>query len=110
MNTSTFKIHYNGSLPWLIFWIIIFFPIALVLLFTAISFEVGATTYTIKYDGSRFWLGFWVLVFFPVAFVLLFLNGYTVIVNKKEPEVIVKKPDADPVVIDKNGNMIDKKD
>lgn len=110
MDTSKFKIHYNGSLPWLIFWIIIFFPIALVLLLTAISFEMGDKTYSINYDGSRFWLGFWVLVFFPVAFVLLFLNGYTVVEKAKEPEVVVKKETVDPVVIDKDGTVIDKKD
>jgi hypothetical protein len=80
-NTRTFKIDYDGSLFWLIFWLIVFFPIAFVLFLTAVSFRAGASTYHITYDGSRFWLGFWVLVFFPVAFVLLFVNGLKVKVD-----------------------------
>lgn len=76
------KVNYQGSFFWLIFWIIVFFPIALALLFTACSFDINDTKYTFRYDGSRFWLGFWVLVFFPVAFVLLFLNGVSVTVDK----------------------------
>ena len=85
--TKRFKVEYRGSVFWLIFWLIFFFPIAFVLLLTAISFEVNRTTYTIQYDGSRFWLGFWVLVFFPVAFVLLFVNGLSITTDKMNPNV-----------------------
>lgn len=81
MEDKRFKVHYNGSYFWLIFWIIIFFPIALVLFFTASAYDVGQKRYTIQYDGSRFWLCFWVLVFFPVAFILLFLNGISIKVS-----------------------------
>lgn len=81
MEGSRFKLHYRGSVPWLIFWIIVFFPIAFVLLFTASSFDIGEKTYDFQYNGSRFWLGFWTLFFFPVAFLLLFLNGLTVSVS-----------------------------
>lgn len=84
IDTKKFKIHYRGSLFWLIFWLIIFFPLAFVLLLTATSFEINRTTYNLDYDGSRFWLGFWMLVFFPVAFLLLFLNGLTLTINKDE--------------------------
>lgn len=77
------KVNYRGSLFWLIFWIIVFFPIALALLFTACSFDVNETTYNFQYNGSRFWLGFWVLFFFPIAFLLLFLNGVSVTVNDR---------------------------
>lgn len=72
-----FKVHYNGSLFWLIFWIIVFFPIALVLFFSSCAFEINEKIYTLFYQGSRFWLCFWVLIFFPIAFVLLFLNGFS---------------------------------
>lgn len=84
MATSTFKIHYEGSIFWLIFWLIIFFPVAFVLLLTAVTFVVNQTTYHMRYAGSRFWLGFWVLVFFPVAFLLLFLNGLSVTIEKND--------------------------
>lgn len=82
MKTQRFKIHYHGSMFWLIFWLLVFFPIAFVLLLTAVSFEVNHQTYHLNYSGSRFWLGFWVLVFFPIAFVLLFLNGLSLTIEK----------------------------
>jgi hypothetical protein len=78
MDEKRFKIHYHGSIFWLIFWIIIFFPIAFVLFFTACSFDIKPKSYSLSYDGSRFWLCFWTLVCFPVAFVLLFLNGFSI--------------------------------
>lgn len=78
MSESRFKVHYKGSIFWLIFWIIVFFPIALTLFFTAATFETTDKVYYFKYNGSRFWLCFWVLFFFPVAFVLLFINGFSI--------------------------------
>ena len=80
--TSSFKIKYEGSLFWLIFWLILFFPIAFVLLLTATTIVAGQTIYHLRYSGSRFWLGFWVLAFFPIAFLLLFLNGLSITVEK----------------------------
>lgn len=78
-----FKLHYRGSIFWLIFWCIFFFPIAFVLLLTACSFDVNDKTYSITYDGSRFWLGFWVLVFFPVALLLLLVNGLSIKIENR---------------------------
>lgn len=75
---TNFKLHYRGSIFWLIFWIIIFFPIALVLLLTNSGVAYKGLMHSIIYNGSQFWLGFWVLVFFPIAFVLLFVNGLTI--------------------------------
>jgi hypothetical protein len=82
--TSRFKIQYRGCIFWLIFWLIVFFPIAFVLLLTDTSFEVNQSTYTIQYNGSRFWLGFWVLFFFPIAFLLLFLNGLSLTIDRTQ--------------------------
>ncbi len=83
MDDTRFKLHYRGSLFWLIFWLIIFFPIALVLLLTGSSFKYNQETYHLNYGGSLFWLCFWLLLFFPVAFVLLLVNGLSVIVQKE---------------------------
>lgn len=77
MARGQFKLYYRGSLFWVIFWLIFFFPIAFVLLLTSSTFHVNQTTYNLQYDGSRFWLCFWTLVFFPVAFLLLFVNGFS---------------------------------
>lgn len=81
MSENRFKLSYRGSILWLIFWLIVFFPIAFVLLLTATSFQAGQKIYLLDYDGSRFWLCFWVLVFFPIAIVLLFVNGLSVTVK-----------------------------
>lgn len=78
MSTNRFHLSYRGSLFWLIFWAILFFPIALVLLLTAVSFQAGKKTYHIDYEGSRFWLCFWVLFFFPIAIILLFVRGLSI--------------------------------
>ena len=86
-----FKLHYNGSLFWLVFWGIVFFPIALTLLFTSSTFYFNDSSYTFQYDGSRFWLCFWILAFFPIAFALLFLNGFSVNIRKND-EIIIDPP------------------
>jgi hypothetical protein len=72
------RLNYHGSLFWVIFWLIFFFPIAFVLLLTDSSFDYNEKTYNFHYNGSQFWLCFWVLIFFPVAFILLFVNGLSV--------------------------------
>lgn len=84
MNENRFKLHYSGSIGWLIFWFIVFFPIAFILLLTACSFETNQRTYSLHYDGSRPWLCFWFVVFFPVAILLLFINGFAITVDRTD--------------------------
>jgi hypothetical protein len=79
MSEKKVKVDYSGSKGWLIFWIVVLFPIALVLLATSGRFNLDNKTYYIKYDGSRNWLCFWVVFGFPIAFALLLLNGVTLI-------------------------------
>lgn len=69
------ELHYEGSSFWLIFWLILFFPLGLVLLLTQTSFSTNKTSYGFKYKGRFLWLYFWTLMFFPIALVLLFLHG-----------------------------------
>ncbi len=76
------KLNYNGSIFWLIFWAIIFFPIALILFFTRCSFTLNQRRYCLHYEGSIFWPIFWAIFFFPITFVLLFLN--TAAISKPE--------------------------
>jgi hypothetical protein len=92
MSEGRFKLHYRGSLLLLIFWFIVFFPIALALLLTASTFQFNQTTYNLQYDGSRFWLCFWVLFFFPIAFILLFINGFSASVQKPGEVPCCKTP------------------
>lgn len=81
-NKTLYKFNFTGSTGWLIFWMIFFFPIALVLFFTSSEFEIDNTNFAIHYNGSRSWLCFWLLFFFPIALYLLFTNGISV--EKKE--------------------------
>lgn len=90
--TTRFKLQYHGSIFWLIFWLILFFPIAFVLLLTDTSFVLRDTTYHVHYEGSRFWLGFWVLVFFPIAFILLFFNGLSMTIDDEMPKTAEAQP------------------
>lgn len=87
MNENRFKLHYRGSIGWLIFWFIVFFPVAFILLLTASSFQVNQTTYNMQYDGSRGWLCFWFVIFFPIAIILLFLNGFSVTIDRPEAKI-----------------------
>ena len=82
--TKKFKLHYRYSYLLLIFWFIVFFPVAFVLLFTGIGCDLNESVYVISYNGSRFWLGFWTLFFFPIAFLLLFLNGLSIQIETKD--------------------------
>ena len=74
-----YRIRYGGSLFWLIFWAIVFFPIAFVLLLTSWH-AVGANrNISCHYNGSRAWLAFWVVFFFPLAIFLLLHNGLRIV-------------------------------
>ena len=84
MFNNNFKIDYTGSKFWLIFWLILFFPIGLFLLFADSTFTTNDSIYEFKYPGSKFWIGFWILLFFPIAIVLLFLNGFSYTKISKE--------------------------
>ncbi len=89
---SEYSIKYQGSLFWLIFWAIIFFPVALMLLATGTYYSGDGTQYRLKYNGSRFWLGFWIIVFFPISLLLLIYYGcgWVVETETKTTETIIK--------------------
>ena len=73
------RIEYAGSKGWLIFWAIVFFPVAVMLLATSGKFQLDNRQYYIRYDGSRGWLCFWTIFCFPITLVLLVLNGISLI-------------------------------
>lgn len=82
MARTKLKVSYAGSVFWLIFWLIVFFPVGIVLFVTAMDYDFGGNHYSIRYDGSRFWLGFWTLVFFPIAILLGVLKGLSIDVDR----------------------------
>ncbi len=71
------KLNYLGSKGWLVFWTLVFFPVAMVLLSANSRFELDQKSFAIEYDGSLVWLCFWIIVFFPIAIVLLLVNGFS---------------------------------
>ncbi len=75
MSKSEFKMRYRYSTAWLIFWIFVCFPVAMVLAATGCYFQTETNSYHLQYKGSRGWLAFWTVAFFPVALVLLVING-----------------------------------
>ncbi len=77
-NERKVRLHYSGSKGWLVFWLIVIFPVGLMLLATSGEFEVGGNRYFLRYDGSRGWLCFWTVVCFPIAVILLLLNGMSI--------------------------------
>ena len=84
MSSKVARIHYHGSIFWLLFWCIFFFPIAFAMLLTSGEFVLNQKSYMIKYDGSKFWLCFWVLFFFLLSLVLLFVNGVALVTDQNE--------------------------
>jgi hypothetical protein len=72
------QLHYAGSKGWLIFWLVLFFPVGLILLLTAGEFEVDGRKYFVRYNGSRKWLCFWTVFFFPITVILILLNGFSI--------------------------------
>ena len=86
------RLSYTGSRFWVIFWAVIFFPVAVTMLATNFCFELDQTSYSLGYDGSRFWLCFWLILFFPVAFVLLLLNGFSVVTAPVQDAGLPKLP------------------
>ncbi len=75
MAKQKFRLKYSGGLFWLIFWLILFFPIGLVLLASQTKIISPDVVLSYEYGGLQFWLYFWAVLFFPVTLLLYFLNG-----------------------------------
>ncbi len=81
--TKTYRISYPHSKFWLIFWMLIFFPIGLVLLSRLKLVSTNQTSSWV-YEGDRFWLYFWAVFLFPVAILLLILKGTLVVIENPD--------------------------
>ena len=63
---------------WVIFLMLLFFPIGLLLLMLSTRIHIDGALYALKYKGNLGWLIFWLLACFPIAFVLIILSGVDV--------------------------------
>ncbi len=77
--TQRYPLKYRGSLFWFIFFLIIFFPIAIILFIKNATILKEDHYYSFNYNGAYGWLFFWVILFFPIAIILLFINGVDII-------------------------------
>ncbi|HRD54823.1 MAG TPA: hypothetical protein PLC42_00325 [Parachlamydiaceae bacterium] len=78
---------YKGSYFWLVFWLLIFFPVSLTLVFLNTSFFVDNTSYRFNYEANRFWPLFWAFIFFPVTILLFILNGAFLITSHDSAKI-----------------------
>lgn len=93
MDDSKFQLKYSGSVGWLIFWAVVWFPIALLILLMNSKFQSRDLSYHLEYPGSLFWLGFWLIAFFPVTIILLVANGVTLVKGAgfEQPTIITSR-------------------
>ena len=70
---------YSGNLFFLILFLIIWFPLGVLLLIKNGSISKENSRFYLKYHGSWNWLFFWVIVFFPIAVILLLIKGVDII-------------------------------
>jgi len=75
MSAHRFQFKYPQSKFWLILWLILFFPIGIVLLVRHLKIVSGSHTFSMEYKGIPFWLYFWAVLFFPITILLFLLNG-----------------------------------
>lgn len=76
MNQKSFRAEYTGSWFFLIMWLILIFPIGIVLFFFKSTFHFPNKSISFRYHGSLFWLCL-SLFFLPLFLLLLMMNGVT---------------------------------
>jgi hypothetical protein len=85
--TTTIKfsspIRYKGSLILLILFLILWFPLGVLMLLKNGYLIQRTSNLSLNYHGHWGWLYFWGIIFFPVAFVLLALRGTDIVQKRK---------------------------
>lgn len=76
INTTKYPIKYRGNIVLLVLFLILWFPIALVLLFKNAYIPKKNKIIYVSYHGNYFWLFFWAIFFFPIAMILIFIVGF----------------------------------
>ena len=76
---KSYPMEYTGNIIILILCLLIFFPIALILLLKNLRVLRDDKYQSLSYRGSYGWLIFWTIVFFPIAIILILVNGVDVV-------------------------------
>lgn len=74
-----YPFQYRGNLFWLIFFLILFFPIAIVLIIKNAGIIKNKKYLALSYRGRYGWLIFWSIFFFPIAIILVILKGVDIV-------------------------------
>lgn len=80
---SEYPLKYLGNIVWPILFLILFFPLGILLILLNTAVRKEGIFYSLDYRGSQGWLIFWTIIFFPVAIVLGALNGFNIIAHKE---------------------------
>ncbi len=78
MTNYHYPISYQGNIIWLVFFLLLFPPIGILLLFFNACVHKDGMRYYLRYRGSKFWLLFWTIVCFPVALILGLIRGFDI--------------------------------
>lgn len=78
---SEYPLKYVGNIVWPILFLILFFPVGILLLVLNTAVRKDGKYYSLHYLGSEGWLIFWTIIFFPVAIILGALNGFDIVTN-----------------------------
>ena len=76
---KSYPLQYTGNIIIFILCLLIFFPIALILLLKNLRVLKENKYQSLAYRGSYGWLIFWTIFFFPIAIILLLVNGVDVV-------------------------------
>lgn len=86
---KTYPFRYDGNVIWPILFLIIFPPVGIALLLLNMAVRSDDVFYKLHYKGSEGWFIFWSIILFPVAIILAALNGFDIVAENNENEIIV---------------------
>lgn len=70
-----------GNIVWPILFLILFFPLGILLIILNTAVRKEGVYYSLHYRGSQGWLIFWTIVLFPVAIILGALRGFDIVAH-----------------------------
>jgi hypothetical protein len=78
-----YPLKYNGSIFWLIFFLIFHMPLAFFLLLMNARFVKDNSIFYLCCRGSWGWIIFWAILFFPIAMLVMLFCGVDVVEEKE---------------------------
>ena len=76
--TKEYPLQYEGNIVWPILFLLLWFPVGILLLIFNGSLQRDGMRYKLRYRGEQTWLVVWTVLFFPVAVLLAIINGFDI--------------------------------